>query len=67
MRKTETGWAIHGDCGLYVGWYTTRHQMIARHVHDMRRIDDPEVSSFSLSGKLTVEQGEVVGTNEEDG
>ncbi len=56
MKRTETGWAIHGEYGLYVGWYSTRHQMIARHVYDMRRLDDPEVSQFSLSGKLSADQ-----------
>jgi hypothetical protein len=34
-RKSEAGWAIVGNCGLYVGWHRSRSQTIAQHVSDL--------------------------------
>ena len=29
--KTETGWAIVGNCGLYTGWWMTRRDAVEEH------------------------------------
>lgn len=48
---TETGWAILGDSGLFVGWHPVRREMIAQHLGDL--YDTPR---FTLSGKLSQTQ-----------
>ena len=45
--KTETGWAILGDCGLFVGWHPIRREMIAQHLSDL--YDTPRFTSGKLS------------------
>lgn len=32
--KAETGWAIKGTHGLYMGWHRVRREIIAQHVAD---------------------------------
>lgn len=52
MSKKQTGWAIVGRSGLYVGWRLTRLEMIAEHVHDMCGVGEDQPSEFVSRGKL---------------
>jgi hypothetical protein len=31
--RPAKGWAIHGECGFYTGWWFTRAAAIAAHLH----------------------------------
>lgn len=52
VMKKETGWAIVGTHGLYIGWWHRRLDAIVGHVHDCRGINDPEPSQFVIGRKL---------------
>jgi hypothetical protein len=52
---TQTGWAIAGRWGLYVGWSQRRVEAIALHASELAaplQYGDPEVSRFVIGGKL---------------
>lgn len=54
MKKVrDTGWAITGDCGIYVGWWQTRAQAIAEHVVQVRHSSEPEPRAFFHERGLT--------------
>ena len=49
MRNLQTGWAIIGLYGLYIGWAQTRKAMIAEHVHNKCRATEEQPSQFATS------------------
>jgi len=51
--KTERGWAIVGDHGLYIGFHFIRREMIAQHIGDIYG-----VQRFCLGSKLNRSQVE---------
>lgn len=35
MKEFNRGWAIVGNCGIYIGWWLTRREAIKQHTTDL--------------------------------
>jgi hypothetical protein len=58
--KTASGWAIVGDCGLYIGWWLTRQDAIDGHCEAFRWLDRIDPINRKAEWKARQKDGDQV-------